>query len=282
MAGPVEVPRAEDLPSNTVTALQVRGHRVAVVHGESGFYALDHECSHQGGPLDDCVLRYPWHGARFDARIGEVLDGPAARPVRTYPVTVEDGMVTVAVDTAAAAATDPRAARRARLAALRAAARTRPEDHELTTELTQPAADGGPGAERTGSGGRGRVRDRGQWANGHHGPLKDSERIKTRPGRSRRLRAHRHHPRSAGVGAFSGADRGTRYRWYGSYTQRPEEDGFFMQRGGCPTRLLTAEQVEAVGASDNASGATSATSPTASSTGPASRTSPRSGPGWGP
>ena len=53
---------------------------------------------------------------------GEVLDGPAARPLRTYPVTVEDGMVTLAVDnavdTAAAAATDPRAARRARLAAL--------------------------------------------------------------------------------------------------------------------------------------------------------------------
>jgi hypothetical protein len=51
-----------------------------------------------------------------------VLDGPAARPLRTYPVTVEDGMVTLAVDnavdTAAAAATDPRAARRARLAAL--------------------------------------------------------------------------------------------------------------------------------------------------------------------
>jgi nitrite reductase/ring-hydroxylating ferredoxin subunit len=198
MAGPVEVLRAEDLPPNSVTALQVRGRRVAIVHCESGFYALDDECSHQVGPLDDCVLRYPWHGARFEARIGEVLDGPAARPVRTYPVTVEDGMVTVAVDTAAAAATDPRAARRARLAALRAAARTRTEDHELTTELAQPAADGGPGAERTGSGGRGRVRDRGQWANGYDKPLKDSERIKTRPGRSRRLRAHRHHPRSAG------------------------------------------------------------------------------------
>jgi 3-phenylpropionate/trans-cinnamate dioxygenase ferredoxin subunit len=113
MAGPVEVLRAEDLPPNSVTALQVRGRRVAIVHCESGFYALDDECSHQVGPLDDCVLRYPWHGARFEARIGEVLDGPAARPVRTYPVTVEDGMVTVAVDTAAAAATDPRAARRA-------------------------------------------------------------------------------------------------------------------------------------------------------------------------
>ena len=65
----------------------------------------------------------------------------------------------------------------------------------------------------------------------------------------------------------------------------PRRMGSSCCAGGCPTRLLTAEQVEAVGASANASGATSATSPTArtsSSTGPASRTSPRSGPGWGP
>ena len=161
---------------------------MAVVHCESSWYALDDECTHQGGPLgegdlvDDGVLRCPWHGARFDVRTGEVLDGSAARPARTYPVTADDGLVTVAVDNAveaaAAAATDSRPARRTRLAALQAAARTRPEDHEPTIEPGPPAAAGPVSAERAGAGGRGRARGRGHWAYGYHEPLNDSERIK--------------------------------------------------------------------------------------------------------
>src|SRR5918995_4772629 len=50
-----------------------------------------------------------------------------------------------------------------------------------------------------------------------------------------------------GVGSISAADRGTPYRWYGLYTQRPEEDGFFMMRIRVPNGMLTAEQVAAVG-----------------------------------
>ncbi|MGH9259827.1 MAG: nitrite/sulfite reductase, partial [Acidimicrobiales bacterium] len=42
-------------------------------------------------------------------------------------------------------------------------------------------------------------------------------------------------------------DLATRYRWYGLYTQRPEEDGHFMMRVRVPSGVLTAEQVEAVG-----------------------------------
>ena len=53
MAGPVEVLRAEDLAPDSVTALQVRSRRVAVVHCESGFYALDDESSHPGGTLGE-------------------------------------------------------------------------------------------------------------------------------------------------------------------------------------------------------------------------------------
>src|ERR687897_2376145 len=169
MAGPVEVLRTGDLPVGSVTPCGsgAAGWPSSCV---SGWYALEDECSHQGGPLgegdlvDEGVLRCPWHGARFDVRTGEVLDGPAARRARTYPVTADDGLVTVAVDNAveaaAAAATDSRPARRAGLAALRAAARTRPEDHEPTIEPGPPAAAGPVSAERAGAGGRGRARGR--------------------------------------------------------------------------------------------------------------------------
>src|SRR5918995_1030874 len=50
-----------------------------------------------------------------------------------------------------------------------------------------------------------------------------------------------------GVGSISAADRGTPYRWYGLYTQRPEEDRYFMMRVRVPNGLLTAEEVGAVG-----------------------------------
>src|ERR687897_2938796 len=117
MAGPVEVLRTGDQPIGSVTAVRVGppGGRRPL---REQLVRLDDECTHQGGPLgegdlvDDGVVRCPWHGARFDVRTGEVLDGSAARPARTYPVTADDGLVTVAVDNAveaaAAAATDSR------------------------------------------------------------------------------------------------------------------------------------------------------------------------------
>src|ERR671910_3177130 len=88
MAGPVEVLRTGDQPIGSVTAVRVGppGGRRPL---REQLVRLDDECTHQGGPLgegdlvDDGVLRCPWHGARFDVRTGEVLDGSAARPART-------------------------------------------------------------------------------------------------------------------------------------------------------------------------------------------------------
>jgi 3-phenylpropionate/trans-cinnamate dioxygenase ferredoxin subunit len=39
----------------------------------------------------------PKHGSRFDIRTGAVRDLPATRPVKTYEVMVEDGVVYVKV-----------------------------------------------------------------------------------------------------------------------------------------------------------------------------------------
>jgi nitrite reductase/ring-hydroxylating ferredoxin subunit len=59
-------------------------------------------CPHWLGPLDevsvdeDCILRCPWHGWRFDARSGEALDGRRARLMPAPIVEIaSDGMVTL-------------------------------------------------------------------------------------------------------------------------------------------------------------------------------------------
>jgi sulfite reductase (ferredoxin) len=43
------------------------------------------------------------------------------------------------------------------------------------------------------------------------------------------------------------ADLRSRFRWYGLYTQRPEEDGYFMWRIRIPGGCLTSEQTRAIG-----------------------------------
>jgi nitrite reductase/ring-hydroxylating ferredoxin subunit len=62
---------------------------------DDGIYCTDNSCSHEYSPLaegmilDDDVY-CPKHGSRFDIRTGAVRDLPATRPVKTFPVRVDD------------------------------------------------------------------------------------------------------------------------------------------------------------------------------------------------
>ncbi len=58
------------------------------------YYAIDNVCSHANGPLcqgsiNGAVVTCPWHSSQFDITTGAVLEGPARRPQRSYPVKVE-------------------------------------------------------------------------------------------------------------------------------------------------------------------------------------------------
>ncbi|HEV3474834.1 MAG TPA: nitrite/sulfite reductase, partial [Actinomycetota bacterium] len=90
-------------------------------------------------------------------------------------------------------------------------------------------------------------RSEAQWAKGYFEPQNPAERTKRdQDGLDVHDRIVATHARE-GFGSISQQDLRVRYRWYGLYTQRPEEDGFFMMRIRVPGGLLTAEQVEAVG-----------------------------------
>ena len=77
---------------------------VGVYNVDGELYALEDRCSHDDGPLvegdwdpEEAVAVCPRHGARFDIRTGRPLSLPAVLPVETFPVRVEDGVVTVGV-----------------------------------------------------------------------------------------------------------------------------------------------------------------------------------------
>ncbi len=92
--------RAEDIPPGTCKMGWVGEKTVAVFNIDGQFYATQNECTHRGGPLcegalwGDTVI-CPWHGSEFNVRTGQVVGGPAERPIQTYPVEVKDGVIVI-------------------------------------------------------------------------------------------------------------------------------------------------------------------------------------------
>lgn len=85
--------------------LDLAGHRLAVFRIGGDFYVIGDRCSHADaslseGELFDYDVECPRHGSEFDVRTGRPASLPATRPVPTYEVRVEDGVVMVALDPA--------------------------------------------------------------------------------------------------------------------------------------------------------------------------------------
>jgi 3-phenylpropionate/trans-cinnamate dioxygenase ferredoxin component len=100
----VEVGRVQDVPPGTATVASVDDVEIALVNVQGTFYAIDNECTHQGGSLGDGEINTDWsewaiecplHGSVFDVRTGEVLKPPAPTPVRSYPVELDGDIVKV-------------------------------------------------------------------------------------------------------------------------------------------------------------------------------------------
>lgn len=64
------------------------------------FFAIEDICSHDGqpltnGPVVDCSITCPRHGAKFNLRTGAAMCMPAIEPIATFEVRVTDGAVLV-------------------------------------------------------------------------------------------------------------------------------------------------------------------------------------------
>ena len=100
----IEVMKADDVPAGTATVVDVKGVEIALINSGGEFYAIGNECTHAGGPLgegdlvEEHQIECPLHGSVFDITTGEPVVGPADEPVPTYPVKVENGVVSIAVD----------------------------------------------------------------------------------------------------------------------------------------------------------------------------------------
>lgn len=92
-----------EVPYGRAVSVEVGDHRLAIAKVDGEFYALDDVCTHDGWPLGygrlyGDQIECPRHGARFDVRTGRVTRMPAVRPIKTYPVSVEDGSIYVEIE----------------------------------------------------------------------------------------------------------------------------------------------------------------------------------------
>jgi sulfite reductase (ferredoxin) len=93
----------------------------------------------------------------------------------------------------------------------------------------------------------------GQWGLGYREPLNAAEQMKRDDNPlnvKERILEYAQAWRSGEIDSVEQifvADVRSRFRWYGLYTQRPEEDGFFMWRIRIPGGVLTSEQTRVIG-----------------------------------
>jgi 3-phenylpropionate/trans-cinnamate dioxygenase ferredoxin component len=100
--GYVRVAALADVPPNTLLHVDVGDERVCLANADDTIYAFRDNCSHRDFPLSsgtiiDGSVECGWHGGRFDMATGKATQLPAIKPIRTYPVRVEDGEIHVLV-----------------------------------------------------------------------------------------------------------------------------------------------------------------------------------------
>ena len=85
-----------DYPVGTVATN--KEHRAYVIHDGEGFYAMSSICTHLGcitrWQEEEGIIACPCHGSKF-TRAGDVITGPAPRPLPRLAIWLEKGELVV-------------------------------------------------------------------------------------------------------------------------------------------------------------------------------------------
>jgi 3-phenylpropionate/trans-cinnamate dioxygenase ferredoxin component len=90
----VRLENARDIGTGEMRVFDVAGTKVNIASVGGQLHVFDDTCTHRAcslakGKLDGTTVTCPCHGSQFDVTTGEVLRGPAQRPVRSRLVQIE-------------------------------------------------------------------------------------------------------------------------------------------------------------------------------------------------
>ena len=97
------LPAAELFEDEIRTATLPDGTRVALYNLNGAYYVTDDTCTHEAASLGDegmvegTNVICGWHFCGFDIATGVATASPCSDPLRTYPVTVVDGIIHVEI-----------------------------------------------------------------------------------------------------------------------------------------------------------------------------------------
>ncbi|HYJ24035.1 MAG TPA: non-heme iron oxygenase ferredoxin subunit [Acidimicrobiia bacterium] len=94
----VEIGAVDTLPRDRGIRVTLGDDRIAMFRIGDEVFAVGDRCSHAEaslaeGEVFDYEVECPRHGSAFDLRTGKPLALPATKPVPTYEVVIEDGVV---------------------------------------------------------------------------------------------------------------------------------------------------------------------------------------------
>ena len=89
-----------EVAPGTALKVEIDDLALAVFNVDGEFFVTDDLCTHGPGSLsegyiDGDVVECNFHNGQFNIRTGEVVLPPCIVPVKTYPVTVIEGRVTI-------------------------------------------------------------------------------------------------------------------------------------------------------------------------------------------
>jgi 3-phenylpropionate/trans-cinnamate dioxygenase ferredoxin subunit len=102
MADSVRVASVSDIPPGGRKSVIVDDLPALLLRVGDEFYCIEDVCTHDGqpltnGPVENCAITCPRHGARFDLKTGKALCMPATEPVRVFPVELRGTEVFVRI-----------------------------------------------------------------------------------------------------------------------------------------------------------------------------------------
>lgn len=103
MSNRIELCKTEEVEEGSALKVETGDLILAVYNVEGEYFVTDDTCTHGPGSLsegfvDGDVVECNFHNGQFNIKTGEVVSPPCMVPIKTYPTSVENGMVVIEVD----------------------------------------------------------------------------------------------------------------------------------------------------------------------------------------